>query len=117
MAERSRQPLSWSAILFMLFVLLMLGGMVAIAYSPVVAGLFSRGQSDQPPEPAAPSDSIEGVPAPDNVQTRATEFPGPDNAVRAVPRSDADAPRSPSDQSDSPAPGSPPAPDSGSEGQ
>lgn len=56
----------WTALVFMVFILLLMGGVVALAYSPLIDHLF-RVVDPQPPQPAAPvSDESQGVPAPDN---------------------------------------------------
>lgn len=55
---------AWVVLVFMLmvFCLGVLGGVVALAYSPLVQGLFGPAES----EPPAPRDQIDDVPAPDN---------------------------------------------------
>ena len=66
--------------MFGVFLLLVIAAVVAIAYSPLVAGLVSE---DQPTTPPPPSESVEGAPAPDNTVTEDT-LPGPDNTVTTV---------------------------------
>ncbi len=74
-AHPGREPAGptwgWVVLVFVLavFVLGVLGGVVALAYSPLVQGLFGPAT----PEPAAPAGEIDDVPAPDNTVTQTDE--------------------------------------------
>lgn len=73
----------WTALVFMVFILLLMGGVVALSYSPLIDHLF-RIVDPQPPQPAAPvTDQSKGVPAPDNAITESAPssptFPAPNN--------------------------------------
>lgn len=70
---------------FMLFVLVLIGGVVAISYSPLIDHLMKPIRPKQPPPPV--TDRADGVPAPDNTITEsAPRFPGPDNTTTTSPR-------------------------------
>ncbi|HVZ95153.1 MAG TPA: hypothetical protein VG797_11655 [Phycisphaerales bacterium] len=52
----------------MIFVLLVVAGVAAIAYSPLVRGFFSKDKDV--PEPPPPSEKTPGTPGPDNTITK-----------------------------------------------
>jgi len=78
-SPESHGHLPWLAIIAVVFALAVVGGVVAIAYSPVVAGLFPE-ESEEIGAP--PRDKVEGAPAPDNTSTDYDpRFPAPDNSL------------------------------------
>ncbi|MEM1424151.1 MAG: hypothetical protein AAGH64_09130 [Planctomycetota bacterium] len=64
----------WMPLVFMVFLLLIVGAVVALSFSPVAARLFPASGQPAP----APSGAIDGVPAPDSDIT-AANVPLPDN--------------------------------------
>ncbi len=83
-AKSPARPVPWMALAFMLFVLLLLGGIVAISYSPLIDHLFRTVS----PEPVSrpPSDQAPNAPGPDNtINQAAPQFPGPDNSATNAP--------------------------------
>lgn len=69
---------------FMLFVLLLIGGVVALSYSPLIDHLMKPLRPESPPEPI--SDEARGTPAPDNtIKESRPDFPAPDNPTTTSP--------------------------------
>lgn len=109
MSEQQSRPFPWFAMVFMVFLLLVLAGMIAIAYSPLIANLF---RNDPPVEarPHSHEESVPGAPAPDNTITDAPvepppNTPGPDNTLTGAPQpTDPNAPAPTPPPSDQPPP-------------
>lgn len=88
-SDRQSRAVPWMSLAFMLFVLLLLGGVVALSYSPLIDHLFRTVHAE--PVTPAPSGQTPGAPAPDNVITQPPSgFPGPDNTVTSPQPSQAD---------------------------
>lgn len=69
---------------FMLFVLLLIGGVVALSYSPLIDHLMKPLRPDTPSPPV--SDEARGTPAPDNtIKDSTRDFPAPDNPTTTSP--------------------------------
>ncbi|MEC9374676.1 MAG: hypothetical protein VYC34_12565 [Planctomycetota bacterium] len=84
----ARASSPWDKVTVVIIVLVLIGGAVAIAWSPLASWLLQRENSQ--PEPPPPSDTLSGAPGPDN---SITEVPEDFDKTAGQLPSDSDTPK------------------------